>query len=211
MGWQTQVAVQLQAGDTIINPSGNFVYSGTPALGNLIVSVAPAAGTDQFGNTYLQGVTAYTTIAGNIFALQMGTSAGFPAFFVTNLTSAPAEPPAFTASASSPTGCIAQIQSGMSTAGSAEAAIQVSDSTASGVSGGEVGIIAGKTILNSSASSPIPVPNVSLLISSLPNDTNSGSTWVTGERAFMNNNWVALINQNTNAIISALQQAGIIT
>jgi hypothetical protein len=55
MGWQTEVAIQLQAGNTIINQSGVFIYSGTPASGNLVVSIAPAAGTDQFGNTYPKG------------------------------------------------------------------------------------------------------------------------------------------------------------
>lgn len=47
---------QLIAGNVIVNPSGVFVYSGTPAAGNLIVSVAPSAGTDAFGNAYLQGI-----------------------------------------------------------------------------------------------------------------------------------------------------------
>jgi hypothetical protein len=57
MGWQTQVAVQLLAGNTIINPQGNFIYNGPPAAGNLMIALAPAAGTDQFGNTYPQGLS----------------------------------------------------------------------------------------------------------------------------------------------------------
>lgn len=44
------------AGDTIINSAGIFVYSSTPALGNLIASIAPVAGTDSFGNVYAAGV-----------------------------------------------------------------------------------------------------------------------------------------------------------
>jgi hypothetical protein len=59
MGWQTQIAVQLQAGNTIINPDGSFTYSGAPAAGNLIASVTPAAGVDSFGNNYLESVTSY--------------------------------------------------------------------------------------------------------------------------------------------------------
>jgi hypothetical protein len=39
----------------ILNSQGIFFYSGTPALGNLITSVAEAAGTDSFGNVYPQG------------------------------------------------------------------------------------------------------------------------------------------------------------
>jgi hypothetical protein len=57
--WQTTVTVQLQAGNTIINPNGTFVYSGNPGTGNLIASVTPAAGTDNFGNHYLEGVASY--------------------------------------------------------------------------------------------------------------------------------------------------------
>lgn len=39
----------------ILNSQGIFFYSGTPALGNLITSVAEAAGADSFGNVYPQG------------------------------------------------------------------------------------------------------------------------------------------------------------
>lgn len=59
MPWSANIAVQLQAGNTIINPNGEFTYSGAPAAGNLAVSVAPAAGTDQFGNHYLEGLASY--------------------------------------------------------------------------------------------------------------------------------------------------------
>jgi hypothetical protein len=210
MGWNTEAVTVLFAGNTIINPSGIFTYSGAPAAGNLIFSSAPAAGTDQFGNPYVEGAAAYSIIAGDTYALQMGTANGFPAFFITNLTTTPSEPPSFTANQASPAGCTALMDSGTSTGASTAAAVLATDSTGSGVAGGEVQISAGSTILNNSGSA-IPIANVSLLISPLPNDTNSGSTWVAGERAFMNNNWVALVNQNFNAIIGALQSAGIIT
>ncbi len=39
-----------------VTGEGLFVYSGTPAAGNLIVSIAAAAGTDSFGNNYTQGI-----------------------------------------------------------------------------------------------------------------------------------------------------------
>ena len=42
--------------DFIINASGAFFYDGTPASGNLIISLAPAAGTDGFGNAYTKGI-----------------------------------------------------------------------------------------------------------------------------------------------------------
>ncbi len=40
-------------------------YSGVPAAGNLISSVAPAAGVDPFGNNYLQGVASYQSAFAN--------------------------------------------------------------------------------------------------------------------------------------------------
>lgn len=42
----------------VTNNQGVFVYAGPPALGNLIVSIANAAGTDAQGNTYIAGVEA---------------------------------------------------------------------------------------------------------------------------------------------------------
>jgi hypothetical protein len=211
MGWQTQVAVQLQAGNTIINPNGIFTYSGTPAAGNLIFSSAPAAGTDQFGNAYVEGAAAYVTIAGTTYALEVGNQSGSGnAFLVHNLTSPPVADPLFSAIEASPAGCVAVIQSGQSAAGSNQAALEVADSTAAGVSGGEIDLLCGKTVLNNSGS-PIPIAGISASIATLPNDTNSGSTWVAGERTFMNNNWVTNINGNFSTIIGALQNAGIIT
>lgn len=42
--------------DYVINASGAFFYSGTPAAGNLIVSIAPNPGADAFGNAYPAGI-----------------------------------------------------------------------------------------------------------------------------------------------------------
>ena len=41
--------------DYIINVDGIFFYSGTPAAGNLVLSIAPSAGSDTFGNAYPEG------------------------------------------------------------------------------------------------------------------------------------------------------------
>jgi hypothetical protein len=53
----TVTAGQFIGTNFIINQSGIFFYSGTPALGNLILAIAPANGTDSFGNTFQQGIT----------------------------------------------------------------------------------------------------------------------------------------------------------
>jgi hypothetical protein len=53
MGWQNNVFNQLIVEGT---DSGIFIYSGKPALGNLIGSWASVAGVDPYGNTYPQGL-----------------------------------------------------------------------------------------------------------------------------------------------------------
>jgi hypothetical protein len=45
----------------IVTPGrGVFVYSPKPGAGNLVASIAAVAGTDSYGNSYLEGVTAYS-------------------------------------------------------------------------------------------------------------------------------------------------------
>lgn len=51
---------QFSGTDFIINSSGTFLYSGTPASGNLIGSWTSASGTDAFGNSYQAGLTLYS-------------------------------------------------------------------------------------------------------------------------------------------------------
>lgn len=58
----------------IINSSGAFFYSGVPATGNLIASIASIAGTDSFGNAYPSGInsqssTLFTDIASATISL----------------------------------------------------------------------------------------------------------------------------------------------
>lgn len=50
---------QLQGPDWVLNSSGFFFYSGTPAAGNLAASITTTAGTDAFGNAYLAGSVLY--------------------------------------------------------------------------------------------------------------------------------------------------------
>jgi hypothetical protein len=47
--------------DFTINTSGAFFYAGTPANGNLLISLTQAAGTDGFGNAYVAGVGVYSS------------------------------------------------------------------------------------------------------------------------------------------------------
>jgi hypothetical protein len=178
MGWQTQVTVQLQAGNTIINPNGTFVYSTAPGFQTLISSITNQDGTDPFGNAYVTGVTSYGNVGATWFAVAMNNGA---VIFQ-----------ASTAGAGGPYSQFAAV--GFSFAGS------TGHLTLSGTDG-QLALPGGI----------IPVAGVSGLIATLPADGNSGTTWVSGERAFMNNNWVANINSNFGVIISALQSVGIIT
>lgn len=59
--------------DFVINASGEFVYSGTPAANNLIASITAATGTDAFGNHYLEQITSYDNANG--IATQVGFGA----------------------------------------------------------------------------------------------------------------------------------------
>src|SRR5260370_29932643 len=75
----TLAAATFIGNDFIINTSGAFFYSGAPAAGNLVASIAPAAGTDAFGNNYLAGTTSYAAT----FATAL--NAGFVAFYSRSL------------------------------------------------------------------------------------------------------------------------------
>lgn len=59
VGFQNNIVGALEAGNVIINGSGEFIYSGPPASGNLIYANAPIAGTDNFSNPYYAGETIF--------------------------------------------------------------------------------------------------------------------------------------------------------
>jgi hypothetical protein len=50
-------SITIRGGSTVGGVS--LWYNGTPGVGNLIFSISGAAGTDPFGNGYLEGITAY--------------------------------------------------------------------------------------------------------------------------------------------------------
>ena len=63
------------SGTSTNGSTGLFAYSPTPAAGNLVASIAAAAGTDPYGNAYLAGIVGYFTSSGTSYAMQVGTSA----------------------------------------------------------------------------------------------------------------------------------------
>lgn len=63
-GWTIDKDGSAQFSDITIRNSTTenalqLVYNGTPALGNLIMSIAATAGVDEYGNSYFAGVTNY--------------------------------------------------------------------------------------------------------------------------------------------------------
>lgn len=57
--------------------TGIFVYSGTPATGNLVASITAQAGTDPYGNPYKAGITSYDTTFGGSVELANGSVSVF--------------------------------------------------------------------------------------------------------------------------------------
>lgn len=60
----------------VLNSSGAFFYSPSEASGNLIASIAAAAGTDSFGNSYSKGIQLGAASAGNQIQLIPGSAGG---------------------------------------------------------------------------------------------------------------------------------------
>lgn len=75
--------------DWILNSAGYFQYSGTPAHGNLILSLASAAGTDGFSNAYPEGLgVSQGTIPGTLITAGSipASAVGFTATSIGGIT-----------------------------------------------------------------------------------------------------------------------------
>jgi hypothetical protein len=232
----------------IVNSSGAFFYSPTEAHGNLIVSIASAAGTDAFGNAYPKGINVTTgsisgtTITGTTITGSTISGTTFSGTdFITNASGS-----FYYSSTPAAGNLIASIASadGTDSFGNAYLAgvtsyVVSSNVFASNLLSGNVAFWAASTFSGpftqfgnigfSFAGSTghvsiqstdgisadfngtdLVIPqSLSGSIQTLPPDNNSGTGWVSGERAFMNNNWVTPINDNFAAIVSALEAAGI--
>jgi hypothetical protein len=75
-GFNNPVANTFRAAGTIINKNGIFIYSGTPALGNLIWADVSATGTDLFGNIVYQGAFSYSPSGVALAFFAAGTQNG---------------------------------------------------------------------------------------------------------------------------------------
>lgn len=71
-GWIVRIDGSAEFNNVVIRGSTTtqgliLMYNGTPAAGNLIGSIAPTAGTDDFGNAYLAGITTYATDGSGLY------------------------------------------------------------------------------------------------------------------------------------------------
>lgn len=64
------------SGTSTNGSNGIFVYSGTPGLGNLILSIAAVAGADQYGNTYPAGLNLETGSISGPVTIDIGQPGG---------------------------------------------------------------------------------------------------------------------------------------
>lgn len=145
-GWSNQVVSLIVLEEATTGFSGIFGYSPTPGAGNLIFSVAAAAGDDPYGNTYVQGVAAYV---GN-FVMSMGEQAGLPGFFIQNQASPAAIPPFLAAGPLTSGSSELSVSSGNGAAGAQEAVMSLLDSVASGFANGQIQANAGVVSLGQS-------------------------------------------------------------
>jgi|SRR5579862_4576106 len=150
MGWQVVYVPFLFAGDTIIETKGIFVYSSTPTLGNLIASIAPQAGVDDFGNVFQQGTTSYLTLSGKTYAVGLNTlsGTGLPGLSIEDIVSLPTSPAGFFGEASSNVStpqAFAAITSGQANATDVASFISVLSQLQAGPTGGQIVLQAGDT------------------------------------------------------------------
>lgn len=141
--------------DFIISASGAFFYSGTPALGNLIVSLAPAATVDSFGNVVAKGINSYQKVGSDYYAVGLNqvNGAGFPGMSVEDVTNAPYSPAGVFAAAGNGTPAIATaaLTSGQITSADVAAIIDVLSALDSSVTNGKTLIEAGIVALGVNA------------------------------------------------------------
>ena len=190
MGWQVVYVPFLFAGDTIIDTSGIFVYSSTPAAGNLIASIAPQAGTDDFGNPYQQGTTSYLIEGGKTYAVGLNTlsGTGLPGLSIQDIINLPTSPAGFFGESSSNVAtpqAFAAITSGQANGPDVASFISILSQVQSAVSGGQIVIQAGDVQFDVNgnladwAVTAFGVPQVT-------QTTGDGNTYKVGSKSFTN-------------------------
>lgn len=194
--------VTINFANGYINSNGFFLYSSTPATGNLIATFTFASGTDAFSNKYLSGVTAYLIVAGTTYAMNLSlpNGQGFPGFSVVDVNHLPfAAPGVFAESSTSPNQAFAVVASGQATAADVSAYISVLSQIQSGVLGGQIVLQAGDVQhdINGNLIDYISNATGSPLVQQTSGD---GQVYHIGNRAIRDNGVPHLINSTTPII-----------
>jgi hypothetical protein len=179
----------------ILNSSGLFFYSGTPALGNLILSLAPSAGTDSFTNPYVQGFGAYLIVTGNTYVISMGNVSGSLGLLFQNLTSPVAGFPGYNIiTLSNTAGSNVEVVSGNAT-GASESIITLQDSLSSSTVSGLIQLLSGKINFGTSGTMQWNdlVQSLGLPIGGGPFITNEGWHAIAGAAGLSGNFRVKLV------------------
>lgn len=187
MPWSVIATTVLIAGNSIINPDGMFVYSASgPGAGNLVFSIANAGVTaDSYGNTVIGGGAAAYGTGSNVgylasASLQFGVNSGD----IANSRAGKID--------MSGSGTL-RILSGLQSALDTEGEVDILSNLATGGFGNRFQVQCSTSFFNGVGYTAL---------GTAPNDTNSGSTWVSGERSFMNNNWVTYMNNINTALVN---------
>lgn len=118
-----------------------FVYD---ALSDLLVAAAGASGTDFFGHSYPQGITAF--LAG--YAFQMAVAGkGQGGFTIANVANPPSSAPQMFSNKADNTGSEVDLTSGQSTNVAIPAIIQAQDSVQASFTNGAIFLLGGKVAL----------------------------------------------------------------
>lgn len=186
MPWSVQAVPVLIAGNTIINPNGMFVYNASgPGAGNLSFTVANAGTTtDSFGNTVIDGGVGGACAYNGAAAAFLGNAS------IEFQTTAGAIAGGFGGQIFENINGQLQLNSGGTSVADTQGQIIL----------GSAGVGTGKTRFDVFAQRSSFNGSGFPSLGTAPNDSNSGSTWVAGERAFMNNNWVAYMNNIDSAL-----------
>lgn len=128
----------FQAGNTIINKNGTFIYSGTPSATNLIISECPVATTDPFGTATVAGVGLYITAGGQVYTLTFGPLSGIPGMSINQSSGGAFLQPSYGGFPAASTGAALNLNSGQALNTSVASTLTVSDSTQAGKAHGSI-------------------------------------------------------------------------
>jgi hypothetical protein len=145
-GWSNQVQfLVIVAGGGI---AGVYVYDPTAGPGNLIASLTDST-VDPFGNTTEKGVTAYPVVSGDTYAVNLNklSGAGTPGMSIQDLTNPPDQASGIFGLADGTSNAVALLYSGRIAGGDVQSEILASSQTMSGITNGEVHVLAGQTLL----------------------------------------------------------------